>query len=140
MALRARLDLILVRLVFAELMQPDGTGLLMQLDPEFLSRLKPKPAGVGLPDQEVAVPVNPGAEICLTAPGFSGRAAPGGWAGKLPTLSFGFGFHQGSVEAFFEKSSAGSDIATATGDVVLGAIAQGSRLVKQFFADEHLWN
>tara|TARA_B100000424_G_scaffold266824_1_gene258597 strand:+ start:621 stop:986 length:366 start_codon:yes stop_codon:yes gene_type:complete len=119
-------------------MQPNGTGIPVQLDPKFLSWFEPKPSGVGMPNQEVAVAVNSGAEISLTATGFPCCAASAGWAGKLPSLGLSFGLHQGSVEAFFEKPSAGSDITTTTGDVVLWPVAQGSRLVKQFFADEHL--
>ena len=137
MAVGAWLALTLIGLLIVQAMQPDGTGIPVQFDPEFLARFQSKPAGVGMADQEVAVPMNPRSEVSLASTGFTGCAGSAAGAGELPPLSLSFGFDQGSVEALLEKPSAWSDVTTAPGDVILRPIAQGSRLVKQFFADEH---
>ena len=102
----------------------------MDLDPKLLAGFEPHAAGVGLADQQVAVAMHAGAEFSLTP---LAATAAAGMAGDLVAL----GFYQGPVEAFLEHPAARTDIAAGPGDLILGAIAQRSRLIEQGLALQH---
>ena len=53
-------------------MQPNRTGIAVQLNPEFLAWFESELPGVGMTDQQVAVAVNPCAEVGLAASGSPG--------------------------------------------------------------------
>ena len=95
-------------------MQPDGTGITVQLDLEFLAGFQAQATGIGVADQQIAVAVHPGAELGLAAPCTPGMT---GALRQRPTLFFRFGFHQRAAETFLQNTPAGTDIATSQGDL-----------------------
>ena len=72
MVVGTRLVLIQFGRFVTQLVQPNRTGIAVQLNPEFLAWFESELPGVGMTDQQVAVAVNPGAEVGLTASGSPG--------------------------------------------------------------------
>ena len=69
MVVGTRLVLIQFGRFVAQLVQPNRTGIAVQLNSEFLAWFESELPGVGMTNQQVAVAVNPGAEVGLTASG-----------------------------------------------------------------------
>jgi len=99
----------------------------MQLNAELLAWFQSHAPRVGLSDQEVAIPMDPGSEVGMAPSAQVGGHAAGG---KGVTL----GSNKGSVETLFEHPATGTHITAGTGDLVFWTIAQRTGLVQQVLA------